>query len=182
MSVYSLRNINNLLQKNSKYFIDTNILLGMHGLTNNPVLQEEYQSIIDILLEEECPIFMDSITLSEFINRYMRELFRERFNKSFYKKEDIRGTAELTKVLQFVKAAVNEIKDSYNIQYCQDGYDFINQLTGDEVARIMEEMDFNDLIVYELCKKHNCVLITDDADYVNKKNTIDILTCNRSFF
>ena len=41
---------------------------------------------------------------------------------------------------------------------------------------VVDTLDFNDKIIYDICKTYNLVLLTHDADF--SKSDIDILSAN----
>ena len=45
-----------------------------------------------------------------------------------------------------------------------------------EELLVVDELDFNDKIIFSLCKEKNMVLLTNDSDFV--QSDIDILSAN----
>ena len=175
MTVY---NISNLPKGDNNYFIDTNVLLNLHGLNGNISKEEDYSTLIEIIIENNQNVVMDVVTLSEFVNRYAKSLLQEQSVTDF-KKENLRRNPVYPKILKMVGEAIKEIKNTYKIQFCCDGYDFLKELHTINIEEILTKVDFNDYAVYHLCKVHNCILVTHDADFSIYKSDIDILTANR---
>ncbi len=175
MTVY---NLSNFPKEDNKFFIDTNVLLNLHGLNGDISKEEDYSTLIEMIIEKKQNVIMDVVTLSEFVNRYAKSLLKEKGVTDF-KKESLRANPVYPKILKMVGEAIKEIKNTYHIQFCCDGYDFLKELHTINIEEILTKVDFNDYAVYHVCKTHNCILVTDDADFSVYKNDINILTANR---
>lgn len=134
----------------------------------------KYSSLLKLLKMLKCPIYVDILIISEFINRYAHieydrlpptskpanfKIFRS--SPSFVNiAQDI--TSDVKKVIALATKCKLEFTtinvDSLLTQYPLSKY------------------DFNDILIYEICKRKSLTMVTHDLDF--KGFDIPILTAN----
>lgn len=149
------------IEESDNVFIDTNILIFLFSpsFVNSREFQvEKYSSIMSLLIQKKCKLFINELVVSEFINRCMRIDFERNFNKNNDKnfKRDYRKSQEYKDTLKIV---INELNKFLKFSK-QINDDFINFEISENI-----EADFNDLIIADTVKKNNLKLLSDDGDY-----------------
>ena len=154
---------------------DTNIWLRVQGYFTDPKDKRSrtYSWFYKKALEKECPIFLPAPVLSEFVGVSLNAKARE----TGWKREH----GKIHKCSDF-KEWMSDISD--------DAYHLINdcaliddQFTGFEIDSLFSSaanggIDFNDLLIAEICKMNGLSLVTDDIDM--KGQAVDIITANRN--
>lgn len=156
-------------------FFDTNIWLFTHGI-NRPKDPKEkaYSNALSKIIKAKSRIYTDVLVVSEFVNTCAKREFSirnqsgnlsfKRFRKSGRFKSISSDVArESGKILKLCDRMESGFR-TLNIQQILDGY---------EEGRI----DFNDLVILDICKRNKLILVTDDGDFRNER--IPILTANR---
>lgn len=160
---------NHVVNISDKYFCDTNIWYNIYGIASydNEPKRVAYENLLNSIYRKKVDIYIDSLVISEFINRYMIHTMRlymgennieekEADYKKRYRKTDDCATClkdvsdTIMKILRnakFVPTSVsldiNEIIDYFSKNRC----------------------DINDLLIDDLCERNDYWLITDDADF-----------------
>jgi predicted nucleic acid-binding protein len=164
------------LKDDTKYFLDANIWLKiLQPKLDSSTKDLEYRKLFEKIAENtKCKIVLPALILSEVINRILREVHMGKFvskmrksspsfapDKHFYKNV-FRISPEFKIAYSLV---CDEIKNYHStIELLNDGLgvDF-------KFKHILKDLpsglDFNDHYYYQLCKKNNFVLITDDKDF-----------------
>lgn len=169
----------NLLQKTDRILLDTNTCLFIFGPSQYRYLNPNSGKYVSIQNEwGKDRVYICRPVLSEFINKCRddqwklwkhnenphpndKKTFR---NSSYYKKNNI---ADL--IAQYAIEMLNEIA-------CCDSKFDKSKTTGFLSEFVKCELDFNDIIIEEICKENNLALVTDDGDF--KKCSIQIFTAN----
>lgn len=170
----NIQNIrNHQFKSDEKLFLDTNIWLHIYS----PVPYTRRRTAIysrayrDICLNN-CTVYTDVVVISEFIYRYLQI---ER-HQSLDPKSDIKS---FRKTNAFT-AIANDI--TYNTKRILRSIERINScfksINIDLLFNEFEEgkIDFNDIVIEEICKRNELTLITDDGDF--KDIDLNILTAN----
>ena len=166
------------VKNNAQYILDTNVLIKIFypamGLKNvNPYI-EMYKKIS----ESNANIYISSIQISEFVNRCIRFQFKLYQNehpeiKDF--KADYRETEDYKKSMNAILEIVSDMFEMFI--RIDDHFDESN------VENLLLQgfsYDFNDALIAELCRKYRAYLVTDDKDYINFMDGIEIITANRT--
>ena len=155
--------------KNSKVLIDTNILLFVfYPLNTNQNKVSKYSVVLEKLRENSSQLFVSSLVISEFINRWLRMDFEKNFldderTKEF--KKDYRVSDTYKKTINLILKTIKKIYKNYNIKNIDDSYVNFNIL--DKYKNIY--IDFNDLILIHIAERNNLKILTDDKDLINIK-------------
>ena len=124
---------------------------------------------------------INTFVLSEVINRVLRiELKNEdekNKDKKNKKKIDFKSFRNSSKGKSVQKDIFDIIKNKI-LKYFQV---IDKQLTITDIKNMLtiDRLDFNDKIILDVCKAHNMILLTHDADF--KDTDIDILSANQKF-
>lgn len=118
---------------------------------------------------------VDVLVLSEFINRFLRIEYENYlkyngFNHQQVNFKSFRSEPEGTQASQDVETIV---KGRILNKFALVGKLFD---TADINAISLANCDFNDALIVKTCQEHQCVLVTNDADFSGAN--IDILTAN----
>ncbi len=164
------------VKDNTKYFLDANIWLKiLQPKLDSSTKDLEYRKLFEKIAENtKCKIVLPALILSEVINRILRDVHMGKFvskikksNPSFspdnhFYKSVFRTSPEFKIAYSLV---CDEIKNYHStIELINDGLgvDF-------KFKHILKDLpsglDFNDHYYYQLCKKNNFVLVTDDKDF-----------------
>jgi len=170
-------------QKTDRLFFDTNIWLAINNPFGHQVderaraYSNAYLEIITLGLK----IFIDVNVLSEFINRSTRQRF-ELWKEEDLKRRDVefktyRSSQDYKETRQSVAAAVQTILlDCEAVDTLLARINLV-QLINDFAKG---KYDFNDQLIFEVCRANHFVLVTDDSDY--RGMAIPILTYNRKLY
>lgn len=150
-------------------FIDTNVLIFyLHPSYINHWKHPIYVNTISMLQEKKCQMFINSLVVSEFINRFLRYDFNKmRDEKPDIKefKRDYRQTQYYKDTLQFAITELSKFCEIFNVRHISDDFDKMNIIA--LYAKYKYSFDFNDLIIAENVRSNNLKLLTDDKDFQN---------------
>lgn len=160
MSRVAINNKDNIL-------IDTNILIFVLYPTNQPHKHTQYIRVISTLQHQQCQMFINSLVVSEFINKLLRDDFyklKEQNPSIEQFKRDYRNTQNYSDTLRFAITELDKFCKIYNIAHINDDFDKVN-ITSLYVNGY--EFDFNDLVIAESVRSNGFKLLTDDRDFQN---------------
>lgn len=160
----------------SNYFLDANIWLKiLNPKIKSSYKDKAYRSFFDsIINNSKTKIVVPSLVLSEVINRILREVHMgkyiskiKRTDSSFvptadFYKSDFRKTEDFRIAYNLVCDEIKNYHSSITLINDGLGSDF-------KFKHILKDppsgLDFNDYYYYNICKKNNYILITDDKDF-----------------
>lgn len=161
-----------------KVFIDTNVWLYLFcpiGSYKEKVV-EQYNKVFYKILKSECQIYTSALIVSEFFNTYCRIDFqiRKKENPKQYKqyKNDFRNTEEFNELILDVCDIINN-KILKHAKRLNDNFDKIDM---SKILIADKNFDFNDKYFANICEKNNIKIITNDKDFLNLSNNVDIIT------
>ena len=176
------------ISQKGSFFFDTNIWLFIHDpiserdKPNWKKEKEDKYTRFYSQIKKKNDIYVSSHILSEYINTALRNDFnRKRESKGWVDfKKDYRETEDCRKMRNIIKNIVNE----KILNRCKK---LDENLTKDNLKKALnllvdENKDFNDLLIAEMIKDKNIMLVTDDLDFKSFQNDYPILTYNRKFF
>ena len=162
-----------VFQSPESFFLDANVWLSIYG----PIVRRGrrtsiYSSALRSIRAAGCPIFLDVLVVSEFINAFARiehgqSASRNVAFKEFREKPDFKPIAK--DIAQNAKRIVKQCGR------CETGF------TAADVDALMGEFeignsDFNDQMIAEICRTNDLQLVTDDKDF--KSVGLSVLTAN----
>lgn len=151
-------------------FIDTNVLI-FYLYPINPKKYSYYANAIYMLQKKKCQMFINSLVVSEFINRLLRLDFaqiKDENIKDF--KRDYRQTQNYINTLKFAITELNKFCETFNVRHIRDDFDKMNIM--ELYAKYEYSFDFNDLIIAENVRSNKLKLLTDDKDFQNLNITL----------
>jgi predicted nucleic acid-binding protein len=166
--------------KNREIVLDANILIYRFWKREDNkawviIYHHRYQQLAD----DGFDLKVDLLVVAEFINVAAKKAQQRLMDKNphlhYDKYKDFRDSPEGVRVMTEI---YDTVRDRILVE-CQ----LINtELTNQDVQSVCfpEPLDFVDKIQALLCKKHDAVLFTNDADFHSKN--IDILSNNDKFF
>ena len=164
-----------VFQSRERLFLDANVWLFVYGpVVRRSPRSSTYSGALASIRDAGCPIFLDVLVVSEFINAFARLEHKRSASgnvafKEFRKTPDFKPIA--TDIAQNAKRIVKQC------QRCETGF------TAADVDALMGEFelgdsDFNDQMIAEICRTNELQLVTDDGDF--KSVGLSILTANRA--
>ncbi len=152
--------------------LDANVLIFRSGATDNPRKERLYTKVLENIKSAECQAIVDTLVISEFVNRYSR-LEGNKMKETNQSFKNFRDSKNFQPIAQDVSIWLEKIFEYAEI--------VPSEFSMENVASIIEEFakgksDFNDQIIVEICKKYGAILITEDRDFAGKG--IPILTEN----
>ena len=164
------------VKDNTNYFLDANIWLKILVPKINATYKDKqyYNLFEQIIAKTKCKIVVPALVLSEVINRILRDVHMGKFisklkkanpefkpDSGFYKNV-FRPSEEF--IIAYTMVCY-EIKNFHtSIQLIPDGLG-----TDFKFKHILSDppkgLDFNDYFYYNICKKNNYTIITDDKDF-----------------
>jgi predicted nucleic acid-binding protein len=157
-------------------FFDTNILLYLFWPIQ-PYWETRYESVYNVLLKNNCSMYIDFTVISEFVNKAIsieygiylaiNKLDRQSFTYKRFR-NSVDGQQCIADVYSLVKTII-----LYDFQITGKYFDEkdINQFLS------LNQLDFSDKAIESLCQEHGFVLLTNDRDFQN--SNIDILSENK---
>jgi predicted nucleic acid-binding protein len=174
-----LTDINKYSPKSSdKFFFDNNVWMYLFcPLADYKKLkQKHYSAFLQSITTSRSTIFISSLILSEFTNRYLRMDFEqwkienEIFDADF--KKDYVGTTRYKDTVTEIKRNINQI-----MKLCDKTSDNFNALDCDTILKHLSYIDFNDSYYLELAKLGKWKIVTDDTDFVTyQDHEVEIIT------
>lgn len=172
--------IRNFKVKSGDYFFfDNNIWMSLFSPISgaNSYQQNIYSGLLRDIQTARATIYINSLIVSEYINRSLRlnySLWRDKEfkagNRFIDYKRDYRSTDEFNTAQ---KAVYDEMTDILSIALRKP--DDFNALNLDDVINA-KGMDFNDAYYANFCKLNRLILVTDDRDLQASPLDITILT------
>jgi predicted nucleic acid-binding protein len=181
---YNIRHIDTAGLQKRQYFFDANLWLKiLKPAFDLKPRDERYLNFFERFKNhrENPKIILTALVLSEVINRYLREVTYPKFckkkgvtnpDKSYYKE---------------VYRPSTEFLADY-ISLCEDikAYQHFYELADDGLASDVKQkdiltsppqsLDFNDNYYYQLAKKRNYIIVTDDKDFFVED--VEVITYN----
>lgn len=161
-------------KENEIFLIDANIWLYIEGPFNgSPALAKKYSAALKTLFEAKGKIVINSLILSEYLNRYCRITWEAIHKATYPQFKDFRRSSDYPSVGQNAAQNANML-----LKLCDRSNDHFDTA---DVTKVLTSfgagsLDFNDALITESCLHHNWTLITHDGDFVD--GGINILTAN----
>ncbi|MBP9742522.1 MAG: type II toxin-antitoxin system VapC family toxin [Burkholderiales bacterium] len=169
--------------ENRVIFFDANILIYLFwtsGGKKQKEFEDKYATIFLKLLNQKNKLVVDFMIISEMVNRTIKMEYEKYLeNRKLTKKEcsykryrnSLDGKNILADIYQIVGAKIIR------------NFEFIGKaFTRIDVQNFLavDQLDFNDKGIVQICQEFNCVLLTNDGDFAAAN--IDILTANNKLY
>lgn len=152
-------------------FFDANIIIYLFWpVYSKRNWAQKYASIFGKLLANKNKLAVNSFVLSEVINRILRIEWETKTNKTCDFKS-FRDTKDGRQIQNDIFAIiVDKVLSSFSV--------IDRRLTADDIKKFLtvDALDFTDKIICDVCRTHNMILLTNDADFTNAD--VDILSAN----
>ena len=162
------------IQSGDRFFFDANVWLCLWGpAVSSKRRSNAYSRAMCDIRVAGCPIFLDALVMSEFINAFARlEWYRSVSASGKFK--DFRKSPDFKPVANDI--ALNAKRIAMFCSACE------SEFTSVDIASLLNDFalgdsDFNDQMIAEICRKNGFALVTDDADFAG--SGLNILTANR---
>lgn len=156
-------------------FFDANVLLYLFGGNPSTWTTDTYSSIFSQCLKMGNGLCVDVFVLSEFINRFLRIEYEKYLKNNNLNRQqvDFKG----------FRSQQDGIQASQDVELIVKGtilnrFSLVGKLfdTASIHSINLVNSDFNDELIIKTCQEHQCVLVTNDADFSGAN--VDILTAN----
>lgn len=159
---------------NNDFIFDTNVWLSIYGLTtdiSNPQTRIYSKFYKEVLTRNRKFFLLGTIT-SEYIHRSLK--LRYETDPTVNRKVKIHQQSNYG---SWISQIADEV--SYLLDDCIRLDDGFAQSNPEEMCRncVGKTIDYNDLIISDVCKKNNITLVTDDKDFACEN--INIVTRNK---
>lgn len=166
---------NYVFKPNEEVMLDANIWIYLYSppSSSNTHFVNNYSSAFKSIVQSKTPIIINSLILSEYLNRYCRMQFDAMFSSKYKTFKTFRQSPDY---LPIGKDAANyassilslcTLKDD-NFTTCN-----LNDICNDFASG---SIDFNDGLIADACKKNGWALVTNDGDFV--MGDIKVITAN----
>jgi len=165
-----------IFQKGEKILLDANVWLYLQPPVAQPTphYSWQYSAALKNLLTAGAQPVIETLVLSEYLNRYLRLEYDVSWRSKYQYFKDFRRSCDFQTV---AKGAVAEARQILKLATAEDTpfsqTDLISILIETEAG----SLDFNDGILVETCRLQGWKLLTNDSDMTI--GGIDVLTTNR---
>lgn len=155
--------------------VDTNIWLYLFPAPGNPQssFASQYSTAFARLVQAKAQPILDPMVLSEYLNRYCRLEWEGNFKTIYPKFKDFRQSPDFPPVVSSAHAFASRIMSFCHVHSVPANELDLNQALAYFVSG---QVDFNDALLVDVCKKRNLKLMTNDADF--QRGGIEVLTTN----
>ncbi len=133
----------------------------------------QYSKAFSNLVSAQAQAVLDPMVLSEYLNRYIRIEWGGNYRSQYPTFKDFRNSQDFSAVASSVEAFAKRI-----LSFCQ-----VHSIPASELDLSMAladfssgNVDFNDALLVDICKKRNLKLMTNDGDF--QDGGIEVLTTN----
>jgi len=160
---------------NEQVLVDTNVWLYLFPAPGNPRhnFAKQYSVAFANLVSAQAQPVLDPMVLSEYLNRYVRIEWEGNFKTTYLKFKDFRNSHDFSSVASSAETFAKGI-----LSFCQ-----IHSVPANELDLNLAladfssgNVDFNDALLVDICKKKNIKLMTNDGDF--QDGGIEVLTTN----
>lgn len=155
--------------------VDTNIWLYLFPAPGNPPQKfaSQYSAAFSNLIKAKAQPVLDPMVLSEYLNRYSRIEWEGNYKSQYPKFKEFRNSSDFSTVTSSAKIFAKKI-----VGFCILHSIPANELDLDQALIDFStgQVDFNDALLVDICRKRNLKLMTNDGDF--QYGGIDILTTN----
>lgn len=158
-----------------KILVDTNIWLYLFPAPGNPKssFASQYSTAFARLVQAKAQPILDPMVLSEYLNRYCRLEWEGHFKSIYPNFKDFRQSSDFPPVVSSAHTFASRI-----ISFCQVHSIPANELDLNQALAdfVSGQIDFNDALLVDICKRQNFKLMTNDRDFLY--GGIEVLTTN----
>lgn len=146
--------------------------LGKHEYRRQAIYSKFFNSV----LRNKSHLYISSLILSEFINRWLKFEFNLwKKDSNLYQaefKRDFVGTSRYNKAVSVITNRIEEI-----LKLCYRSSDNFHELDLERLLTHFQNIDFNDSYYIELSSLGNFKIVADDKDFIKYKNhDVEVIT------
>ncbi|MDD5216006.1 MAG: PIN domain-containing protein [Methylococcales bacterium] len=169
--------INNyIFNKEDVFVLDTNIWLFLFPAPSSSQHSrtKRYSAAFKNMQATKVKIIVNSLILSEYLNRYCRIEFDALYKGTYSNFKKFRQSADYQSVGERAAAYAKSI-----LKFCDKKDDDFSVIDVNQILDNFEAgvVDFTDGVIADCCLRHNWKLITDDGDFTT--GGIDVITTNQ---
>jgi hypothetical protein len=162
------------------FFFDNNVWMYLFcPLGNyNKRRQRLYSIFLNSVKSSSGTIFISSMILSEFANRFLKMDFEQwklevkKYSANY--KKDYVGTDRYKDTIKLIQLNISNI-----MKCCVKSSDNFNSIDLEDVFKHFSEIDFNDSYYIELSKLGKWKLVSDDGDFTKYQgHDLEVITIN----
>ncbi len=163
------------------FFFDTNVWLLLFGTIADfqKNFQKQYSNFLSLLIEKDKTIHITTLVISEITNVLLRIDYRQwKDNNKFYDKDfkrDFVGTEDYKRSVKSISIIINKILSLPNVLRISDDFHVMDVTS---ILKDLEKIDFNDSVYTAICYAKKCKMVTNDSDFLQVANRIDVLTAD----
>ncbi len=155
--------------------VDTNVWLYLFPAPVNPPhhVAQQYSKAFANLLSAEAEPVLDPLIVSEYLNRYIRIEWQGVYKRAYPAFKDFRRSPDFSSVASAAETFAKRI-----LRFCT-----VHSIPANELDLPLAladfssgNVDFNDALLVDICKKRNLKLMTHDGDF--QDGGIEVLTTN----
>ena len=166
-------------KENDIFLFDTNVLIKLFYPALGAKNSAPYINLFQSIKKVNSTLLISSIQLSEFVNcciRFQFSIYKDLHPEVSDFKEDYRNTEDYRNSMNAILEIIeNDILS--NFKRINDDFDSMHI---DSLLKYGLSYDFNDAFIAELSRNQNAFLVTDDADYINFLDGLNIITKNKT--
>ena len=153
----------NTIKTIDKIIIDANVLIYVFCPLNHRKYElfiSHYTDTLNNIKNANASVFVNSLIISEFINRWLRMDFQKTNFTDF--KTEYRSGDRYKKTIKSILRELKKFYLNWNVQKLNDNFPNIDIISKYEN---FPESDFNDIIIAENAITNNCKILTQDNDF-----------------
>jgi hypothetical protein len=161
-----------------RFFLDNSVWMYLYCPLGKYEYRRQviYSKFFNSILKTKSHLYISSLVLSEFINRWLKFEFNHwKKENNFYQvdfKRDFVGTSRYNKAVKVITNRIEEI-----LKLCNRSSDNFNELDIERLLTHFQNIDFNDSYYIELSSLDNFKIVTDDKDFIKYTNhDVEVLT------
>lgn len=160
----------NTFKDSDKILVDANVLIYVYCPLNSPRYDNfigHYTDTLQKIHSAKASVYVNSLIISEFINRWLRMDFSKSglndFKRDYRTSNRYKGT---------IKSILRELKKFYTYHNVINLNDEFTQSNFHKMYEDYPESDFNDILIVENAIFNNCKILTQDNDFVKYPVTV----------
>ena len=153
----------NSFSQNDRILIDANVLIYVYCPLNGRSYEgfiSHYTDTLQKIGNAKSSVFVNSLIISEFINRWLRMDFSRTGLNDF--KRDYRPSDRYRNTIKLILRELAKFYKQFNVQNLNDNFSIINFQ-----RKYIEfpQSDFNDILIAENAIANSCKILTQDKDF-----------------
>ena len=161
MNLSSLSSFNT----SDKIIIDANVLIYVYCPLNSAQYDDyisHYSEILEKISKAKASVYVNSLIISEFINRWLRMDFKKSAFSNEDFKRDYRASERYRNTMRVILSELKKFYRQHKVNNIDDNFSNIDFLSYYEKDI---QNDLNDIIIAENSISNGCKLLTQDGDF-----------------